>query len=85
MMMDLAFLLSFTIISITPLLINYGGYECSEFVKSLRFVLVTYMNITNPLVHQMMFYGVISTMKRIQNMHVESFADSSETFFDTSI
>lgn len=83
--MDLAFLLSFTIISIIPLFIHYGGYKCSDFMKSLKFVLIVYMNITNPLVHQMMFYGVISTMSRIQNMRVDSFAASSDTYLSSSI
>lgn len=71
MILDIMFCGSFAANAFLPAQMVVFDYQCTERMRITRFVFNVIMNITNPLIYQLIFIGVVDLMTKIQNERSE--------------
>ena len=71
MILDIMFCGSFAANAFLPTLIVGFDYQCTERMRIARFVFNVIINLTLPLIYQLIFVGVVDMMTKIQNERTE--------------
>ena len=71
MVLDIMFCGSFSANAFLPTLIVGFDYQCTERMRIARFVFNVIINLTLPLIYQLIFVGVVDMMTKIQNERTE--------------